>query len=231
MGSSSRFRFWGARAVVQLSRKGQKLNMPIDNHYENIDYENIDPDWHNDEETPSYAGFTSHQAVASSSSQAPTTDFSYQQRGVPDAYNQQPPSYRAAQFSAAGENQGVQLNLSTSAQLKRDHVLRQAVGLARGLDKIQEKIDKGGNPAAQSRIHGQNAFHKAALANTPDVDAVHVLKNALALNPNRLREALNARDRNGQKPADIAAEKAATATTRSERRTFQEMSYQLNPRN
>jgi hypothetical protein len=51
MGSSCRLRFWGARAVVQLSRKGQKLNMPVGNNYENID-----PEWDNYSEDEQRSG-------------------------------------------------------------------------------------------------------------------------------------------------------------------------------
>jgi hypothetical protein len=109
----------------------------------------------------------------------------------------------------------------------RDHVLRQAVQSNRGLDQIREKLNKGGDPAAQSRTHKQNAFHKAAIAIKPDVDAVDVLKEAL--DRDRLRAALNSRDQNGQKPVDLAAESAATATNRRAQRRFQEMTYRLDP--
>jgi hypothetical protein len=180
-----------------------------------------------EEEIPSYAASTSRQPGPSSSSQTPTADISFRQLGVADAYNQQPPSYRAAQVSAADQNQPGQLNRTPSAQHTRDHVLRKAVGSGRGLDKIREKINKGGDPAAQSSNNQHNAFHKAALALEPNVDAVDVLKAALG--QDRLRDALNARDKSGQKPADLAAERAAKAGNTNERREFEAMTYRLGP--
>jgi hypothetical protein len=195
------------------------------------------------------------ERAAGPSSQSETTQelpaYSDSNRRLPrtmaaprDGYTQTPPSFLAAQYSQDQSQNTTNPPPSSSksrlsalrpkkSQEQRDHKLRSVVGSndasESGLQAIRRQLDKGANPAAQSRVHSENAFHKAAKAPNAAPDVVDVLKSALG--PEELYNALNARNKDGMKPADIAAGRQAKARSGSRRETtLQRISYRLEPK-
>jgi hypothetical protein len=164
----------------------------------------------------------------------------YQQSGrTGDAYREAPPSYTVAAHGRAPGYQEQLPDLSSQAhppdyrspkeQHLRGHLLRGAITGERGITKIKEKINKGGDPTSPSKKQGQNAFHKAALANSRSaVDVVDVLKENLS--GEALYGALTARDKNGNRPVDLASDRHAKARNNSQEQTdLQKLSYRLEP--
>jgi hypothetical protein len=89
-----------------------------------------------------------------------------------------------------------------------NHQLRQMVGNAPH-QKILEQLNNGAQPAAQSSVHKQNAFHKQAKSQDPSRRTTDAL---IKYTPSeQLKEAANAEDSDGKTPIALAHEGLNTA--------------------